>query len=66
MISEAQVRATTKYKKTHLKRVPFEMKKDFYEEVLKPAVEKSGQSTNGYIKEAILRRIKEDESCGLS
>lgn len=60
MQKESQLRATTKYKKAHIKRVALEMQKDYFENVLKPAAEAAGETVNGYIKKAIARRIEDD------
>ena len=56
--SDAQKRATAKYKAEKYKRVPFDVPIPFYEETIKPAVEQSGMSLNGFLKEAVLNRIE--------
>ena len=58
----SQGRATSKYKKTHIKRVALEMQKAYFEEVLKPAADAAGETVNGYIKKAIARRIDHEHS----
>lgn len=58
--TEAQKRATIKYAKAHLKRVPFDLPKDYFENVLKPAADRAGESVNGYIKAAIQARIDKE------
>lgn len=54
--TEAQNRATYKYAKTHLKRVPLDLQLSDYEE-LKQAAEAAGLSVNGFIKAAIKAAI---------
>ena len=57
MATEAEMKATAKYKKTHLKRISFEVQKEYFANVMSPAIERSGESINGYIKKAIQERI---------
>lgn len=54
--TEAQNRATYKYAKAHLKRVPLDLQLSDYEE-LKQAAEAAGLSVNGFIKAAIKAAI---------
>lgn len=61
MIPLSQVRATEKYKKAHIKRVALEMQKEYFENVLKPEVERSGDTVNGWIKKAIAEKIERDK-----
>lgn len=56
--SEAQKKATEKYKKNHYKRVPLDMKQEEYER-LKAYCEKAGVSVNGYIRNLINENIKD-------
>lgn len=58
MITEARKQSMYRYAERHLKRVPLDLRKDYYEEVLKPAAEAAGESVNGYIKKAIDERIR--------
>lgn len=44
------------YAKERMKRIPLDVLKEKYEEI-KAAAEESGQSVNGYIKEAIEMRL---------
>ena len=53
----AQNRATYKYNKTHLKRVPLDMQLEEYEK-LKEFVTARNESVNGFIKLAISERIE--------
>lgn len=55
-MTDSQRQAHYKYKKTHLKRVPLDLKLEEYQEV-KEAAEASGESVNGYIKKAIRLRL---------
>ena len=48
------------YKKDNYKRVPLDLKIDYYNDVLKPAVERSGMAVNAFIKQAIQEKIERD------
>ncbi len=52
-----------RYKKDHIKRVPFDMQKADYEE-LKAAAMRAGESVNGYIKKAIAERMQREGEKG--
>ena len=54
--SEAQKKATLKYRENAYKRVPFDVPKDFYER-LKEVAQQQGKSINGFIKEAVEEKI---------
>lgn len=58
MTTEAQKRASIKYAKGKLKRVPLDLNKEYYEGVLVPAASAAGLSINAYIKEAIAEKIE--------
>ena len=59
--SKARKRAyTTKYKAAHYKRVPLDVTFDKYDEI-KAAADLQNESINGYIKEAINRRLDSKE-----
>lgn len=47
-----------KYAKSTYKRVPFDLRKDYYEETLKPAADRAGEPVNMFIKKAIAERIE--------
>lgn len=57
--TEAQKKATIKYARKRLKRVPLDMQKTDYEKLLETATE-AGMSVNGYIKTAIAEKIERD------
>lgn len=57
--TEAQNRATYKYAKEHLKRIPLDVQLDEYAQI-KAAADQAGESVNGYIKEAIRQRMERD------
>lgn len=61
--SEAQKKATAKYKEKNLKRIPLDVQKETYEKI-KAASEKAGESVNGYIKKAIDERMERDNKKG--
>ena len=58
---EARNRAQYRYAAKNLKRVPLDMQISDYE-ILKAAAQSSGESVNGWIKEAIKRRLSSDQS----
>ena len=55
--TKAQKDASIKYAKENLRRVPLDLKKEDYER-LKRIADASGESINGFIKEAIEEKIK--------
>ena len=55
--SEAQVRATMKYKAKAYKRIPLDMKIEEYE-ALKEYTDNTGESINGFIRRIIKENIK--------
>lgn len=50
-----------KYRRDHFKRVGIDFQKEYYETVLKPAADAAGETVNGYIKEAVRRRIEAEK-----
>ena len=59
MYSEAHAKASIKYAKNNLKRVPFDLKLSDYER-LKGAADRAGEPVNTYIKNAVNMRIEID------
>lgn len=57
-VSAAHMKATAKYKKAHIRRLSFEVQNEYFDEVLKPAIDETGMSINGFIKEAIKEYIE--------
>lgn len=57
--SEAQKKATMKYARENLKRIPLDVQKEKYDEI-KAAATAAGESVNGYIKTAVDRRIESE------
>lgn len=55
--TEAQKKATMKYAKQNLKRIPLDVQKEEYEKI-KAAAESVGEPVNTYIKTAISRRME--------
>jgi len=55
--SEAQVKATMKYKARAYKRIPLDVRIEEYE-ALKEFTEKNGESINGFIRRIIKENIK--------
>lgn len=54
--TDAQKKATQKYKEKNYKRIPLDVQKEFYD-YLKGVADSQNKSVNGFIKEAI------DEKC---
>ena len=61
MYNEKKRDYSIEYAKKNLKRVPFDLPKDYYEDVLKPSAEKAGLSVNGFIKQAITEKIEREK-----
>lgn len=57
--SESQKRATIKYARSHLKRVPLDLKQDYYDQVKAFLIEK-GVPVNTYIKTALSEKLDRD------
>lgn len=58
-VSEAQKRASLKYRSLHLKRVPLDLAIDKYEQV-KAHAESREETVNGFIKRAIDETMERD------
>ena len=58
-LTEAQKKATTKYKEKNIKRIPLDVQKEKYDEV-KAAADRAGETVNGYIKRAIDERMERE------
>lgn len=57
--SESRKRASIKYAKENLKRIPLDVKLSVYSEIQAHA-EAQGESLNGFIKRAIMETIERD------
>lgn len=57
--SESRKRASIKYAKENLKRIPLDVPNPKYE-AIKAAADAAGESVNGYIKRAIDERMSRD------
>lgn len=57
--SEAHKKATMKYAKEKLKRIPLDVQIDDYNRI-KTAATAAGESVNGYIKKAVNTRIESE------
>lgn len=57
--TESRKRASIKYAKENLKRIPLDVPKEKYE-AIKAAADAAGESVNGYIKRAIDERMNRD------
>lgn len=56
--SQAKIDANTRYMKNRLKRVPFDVKKEYYSEVLEPEAAKRGLSVRAFLLQSIDFYIK--------
>ena len=48
------------YQKKSLKRIPLDLQKPYYENILKPAAARAGEPVNTFIKKAIAQRIERE------
>ena len=55
---ESQIKATMKYAKEKLKRIPLDVKKDYYDNVIVAEAEKRGMSVRSFILSAIEEKIQ--------
>lgn len=49
-----------RYNEKHLKRIPLDVQKSFYDEQLKPAADAAGVGVNTYIKAAIIEKMNRE------
>lgn len=56
--TESQKKATIKYAKEKLKRIPLDVKKEYYEEVIESEAKKRGMSVRAFILQAIQHEIE--------
>ncbi len=61
--SEASKKAQYKYNAAHLKRIPLDVKLEYYDGI-KAAADAAGETVNGYIKKAIEMRMAADLAAG--
>lgn len=59
-ISDKRKQSMYAYAKANLKRIPFNVQKEFYEK-LKAAADTAGESVNGYIKKSVALRMAAEE-----
>lgn len=58
--NEKQKEYAMNYAKKTLKRIPLDVKKEFYESVIVPEAKKCGLSVRAFIMEAIMEKIEKD------
>lgn len=58
--NESRKNSTIKHMRAHYHRIPLSVKNEYYDNVLKPAADRAGESVNGYIKKAIAERIERE------
>lgn len=56
--TETQKKASLKYAKVNLKRIPLDVKKEYYDNVIMVEAEKRGMSVRSFILQAIEEKIK--------
>ena len=56
--SMKEMKRTMQYEKEHLKRIPLNVQKTYYEETLRPAADAAGMKMNEFIKAAIAEKIE--------
>lgn len=56
--NEKQKGYAMNYAKKNLKRIPLDVKKEYYESVIIPAAEKCGLSVRAFIMDAIMEKIE--------
>ena len=55
--SENKKKYNANYAKDKLKRIPLDVQKEYYDNILKPAADNAGETINGFIKAAVDDRI---------
>lgn len=60
MQTEAQKRASAKYRKKHFRRVSLDFQNSYYESCLKEYAKEAGETVSGYIKKAIEQRAERE------
>lgn len=60
--TEKQGQYSVKYAKENLKRIPLDVKKEYYENVIVKEAEKSGMSVRAFILSAIEEKIERKSS----
>lgn len=51
-----------KYNAKNIRRVPLDMQKDYFENILKPAADSAGMAVNAFIKQAIAEKIEREKN----
>ena len=55
--AKKQYQCTVRYKAKSIKRVPLDVQKIYFDQILLPAAQEAGETVNGYIKKAINMRL---------
>lgn len=55
---DSQIKATIKYAREKLKRIPLDVKKEYYDDVIVKEAEKRGMSVRSFILSAIEEKIQ--------
>lgn len=56
-MDKKQIEYRTRYAKRHLKRVPLDVRKEYFENILKPAADMCDVGVNTFVKMAIMEKI---------
>ncbi len=59
--NENSKKATIKYIKEKTRQLTIRFRKEDYEKIIGPAIEKSGDTTTSFIKKAIMEKIERDK-----
>lgn len=57
----ANNKAQYKYNEKNIKRIPLDVQKTYYDEILKPAADAAGIGVNTFIKEAIAEKLEREK-----
>ena len=59
-VSKERMQEMMEYQKQNIKRIPFDVQRTYYNEVLKPAADAAGMRMNEFIKAAIAEKIERE------
>ena len=59
-VAKRQYDYINQYKRTHYKRINFELRKDLFEDTLIPAAKEKNMGINSYIREAIEEKLERE------
>ena len=59
--TEKQKQAAIKWQKENMHRIPLDVYKSYYTDILKPTITKTGKTVGGWIKEAIAEKMERED-----